>query len=399
VPAFVGFAAAGMGVRVFDRWEQFLNAYRDAAPSDLLAFAVRGFFENGGERCVVVPVGVVGRENGPDSESSEASEGRRYTHAMLLARALAEPFVAGGVLEQIEDIDLVCIPDAMTPDIARYPAWVFDIQAQVVGHCGRMGNRFAILDGIRVSVEAPEDEVPADELKPSLLSAIAQWQTLPADYGALYFPWIRVKTPGSARGPAAEVVMPPCGHIAGVYARSDRRVGVHKAPANELLEGALNLDTNLSDADQANLNEAGVNCLREWPGWGIRVWGARTLSERLELRYVNVTRVILTFTRWLETNLRDFVFESNDPALWRAIEDRVRGYLQELHSKGALKGLAASEAFFVKCNAETNSAASRDAGTVHAEAGLAVAVPAEFVIVRITQSAAGVTVGGPATQG
>jgi phage tail sheath protein FI len=175
-------------------------------------------------------------------------------------------------------------------------------------------------------------------------------------------------------------------------------VGVHKAPANELLEGVLDVDVQIGARDQEALNEAGVNCLREWPGWGLRVWGAHTLSDRPELRYVNVTRLILALTRELERNLRDLVFEPHNAALWAAIEDRVRGYLRALFERGALKGRSASEAFYVKCNEETNSVEQRDAGMLVAQIGLAATAPAEFVIVRITQSASGIAVSGPASQ-
>jgi hypothetical protein len=191
------------------------------------------------------------------------------------------------------------------------------------------------------------------------------------------------------------VRVPPCGHIAGVYARCDRRIGVFRPPANEVLEGALNLDFDLADGDQAALNQAGINCLRERPGWGLRVWGARTLSERPELRYVNVTRLLLAVRRELEYHLRDLMFEPNSPALWQAVSERLKGYFSDLYYAGALKGADESEAYFVKCDAETNPREECDAGRVIAVAGFAAAAPAEFVIVRITQSADGVSVAGP----
>ena len=372
----------------FDRWERFRMAFAGARPSGLLSCAVRGFFENGGERCVVVPV---------QAEIAQPANADADLHALHLSQVLAGVFEQGGVMDDLDDIDLVCVPDAMMPAISAFDERVLDVQRQVVEHCGRMGDRFAILDALPSTCGASP---PTDggSLTPALREAIAQWQVLPAAHGALYFPWILVPSP-DARGTApATMLVPPCGHVAGIYARSDRRVGVHKAPANELVEGALDLALDITDGEQAALNEAGVNCLREWPGWGIRVWGARTLSDRPESLYVNATRLVLGIARELGHAMRDLVFEPHDPALWTAIEERMSGCLRTLHRDGALKGDDASEAFFVKCDAETNSVEGRDAGRVVAQAGLAIVAPAEFVIVRITQSANGVTVTAPAAQ-
>jgi uncharacterized protein len=393
VPVFVGFvkpgafAADAPRARWFDRWERFDAAFSAARASPLLVHAVRGFFENGGERCLVVPV---------QADYDIAADQATYANAMQLAGNLGAPFDQGELLDDMEDIDLVCVPDAMTPVIERYRDWVFDVQARATEHCARMGERFALLDAMSVGRNALAIEKD-DRLQAALSATIAQWQTLPARHGALYFPWIEVKAL-PVDGVQTTVRVPPCGHIAGVFARSDRRVGVYKAPGNEPLEGVVDIDFDLADTDQAALNEAGINCLREWPGRGLRVWGARTLCDRPELRYVNVTRLMLTVKRELEYHLRDLVFEPNNESLWGNVADRLTGYFADLYLSGALKGSEAAEAFFVKCDAETNSMEERDTGTVVALAGLAPVVPAEFLIVRITQSAAGVTVGGPATQ-
>lgn len=401
VPVFAGFVKPGAfppgeaHARQFDRWARFETAYRQAQPSELLACAVHGFFQNGGERCIVQPVAAELKPVQPDRELARM-------RAFQLAGLLTAPFSETGALRDLEYVDLVCVPDAMTPEILAVPEHVFDVQRQIVEYCARTRDRFAILDampadGLRAGFALDGDTAPETSRDP-LIDAITQWQTLPADHGALYFPWVLVK---SAMGDGAgqrTVRVPPCGHIAGVYARSDRRTGVHKAPANELLEGVLDVDVRVRARDQDELNAAGVNCLREWPGRGLRVWGARTLSDRAELRYVNVTRLVLTLTRELERNLRDLVFEPHNGALWAAIEDRVRVVLRRLFERGALKGADASQAYYVKCNAETNPFEQRDAGVLVAQIGLAVHAPAEFVIVRITQSASGVTVSGPTTQ-
>lgn len=395
VPVFIGFVGPGAfpadapRARWFDRWERFAGVFNDGVhASTLLMHAVHGFFENSGERCLVAPVQA-------DYESDKAD-------ARELAALLAAPLDEGGFLEDIEAIDLVCVPDAMSPAVSRSRDAVFAVQSSAAAHCARMGNRFAVLDAMS---SAPRVDITREaRLEATIGDVIAQWQTLPAEHGALYFPWIAVKPlPRARAGYAGEdaqptVRVPPCGHIAGVYARSDRRVGVFKPPANEVLEGALDLDFDLADSEQAALNQAGINCLRERPGWGLRVWGARTLSERPELRYVSVTRLLLAIRRELEYGLRDLVFEPNNPALWTGVAGRLTSYFSDLFRRGALKGADASEAYFVKCDAETNPPEAREAGRVVAIAGIAPAAPAEFVIVRITQSADGVSVAGPDMQ-
>jgi phage tail sheath protein FI len=145
----------------------------------------------------------------------------------------------------------------------------------------------------------------------------------------------------------------------------------------------------ISDATQSGLNDLGVNCLRSLPGRGIRVWGARTLSSRPGWRYVNVRRLFLTLIRWLEITMADLVLEPNTESLWAKIRQRVRSYCTELMKRGALAGHDPSEAYFVKCDAETNPPELRDQGVLVSEIGLATVVPAEFLYVRVTQSANG----------
>jgi hypothetical protein len=388
VPLFVGLArrapftiaagphAHGPDVHRFTRWEQFAGAYGERV-TDWLACAVRGFFENGGRVCHVLLVGT-----GIDEHEWNDAQATR------LADALCEPFREGGLLESFDDADLICVPDAMHERVALSVDPVIRIQTAVVAHCGRMGDRFAILDAFAGSPDAgfvdPRD--PA-------AGPIAQWQSLPPAHGAIYFPWIQVHGLGHA---LSDRFVPPCGHVAGVYARSDRREGPHKPPANELLEGVVDLGMSIDDHTLATLNEAGVNCLCESAGWGIRVWGARTLSDRPAWMYVNATRVMLAFKRWLEQDLRDVVFEPNSPVLWTFIAERIEHRCEALFRHGALKGQTARQAWFVKCDAETNAQFDGDSGMVIADIGLAPAAPAEFVVVRLTQSADRVTASVPA---
>jgi hypothetical protein len=167
---------------------------------------------------------------------------------------------------------------------------------------------------------------------------------------------------------------------------------VHKAPANEILEGVLDLEVNVTSSRQDGLNPEGVNCIRAFPGRGIRVWGARTLSREPEWIYVNVRRVFLTVGRWIERNLQWAPFEPNDSRLWSRIDRELSGYLTNIYQQGALQGRTAQEAFRVTCDAGTNPPEVREAGMVVTEIGLAFTAPAEFVVVRIIHGTSGVTV-------
>ena len=171
---------------------------------------------------------------------------------------------------------------------------------------------------------------------------------------------------------------------------------MHKAPANEVIEGAVDLETAVSDGIQGDLNPAGVNCLRAFPGRGIRVWGARTVSQENAWIYVNVRRLFLTAGRWIERSMAGVVFEPHNLKLWGRITRELTAYFLDLFRSGALKGATAQEGFFVKCDAETNPPEVRDAGLVVTQIGLAPLVPSEFVVVRIVLGASGMTIAGPA---
>jgi len=204
--------------------------------------------------------------------------------------------------------------------------------------------------------------------------------------GTVYFPHLRVRDPVTG-----EIVsVPPSGHMAGIWARTDATRGVHKAPANEAVRGALDLTYRLTDAEQGELNSAGVNCIRLFSDSGIRVWGARTLADSAdEHRYLNVRRLlnyleesILKGTRWV-------VFEPNDQSLWKSIIKDVHAFLTRAWRSGALMGSTPEEAFFVKCDSETNPPEVVDAGQVVCLIGVAPVKPAEFVIFRISQYSGG----------
>lgn len=256
------------------------------------------------------------------------------------------------------------------------------MQAAVLKHCDELGDRFAILDsppGVRTNNVQKHPEK-------------LRQQGVSGTTGAVYFPWIDV---GKRDKNGKVKYVPPCGHVAGVYARSDQRVGVHKAPANEILEGVLDLEVNLTNTEQGELNPFGINCLRAFPGRGIRVWGARTLSNDPAWTYVNVRRLFLTVGRWIERNMPGVTFEPNDSRLWARIVRELTAYFNDLFRRGALKGRITREAFYVKCDGETNPPEAIDGGKVVTEIGLAPSVPNEFIIVRLIHGDSGVTIAGP----
>lgn len=202
--------------------------------------------------------------------------------------------------------------------------------------------------------------------------------------GALYYPWL---VTSSNPNP-----VPPCGHVAGIYGRSDTKTGVFKAPANEEIFGVLDLETQIDNSIQDKLNPARVNCLRAFPGRGIRVWGARTIGSvpaDLNWLYVNVRRLFLTVRRWIDLNMGWASFEPNEQHLWVRIQRELTTFFTKLQRDGALQGTTPAQAFYIKCDAENNPPEVRDLGQVVIEIGLAPLSPAEFIVVRIVRRAGG----------
>ncbi|MER5771923.1 phage tail sheath family protein [Streptomyces sp. NPDC001985] len=274
-------------------------------------------------------------------------------------------------LEAIDEVTMVAVPDLMSAhrrgDIDA--EGVKTVQLAVISHCEQMGDRVAILD-----------------TPPGLSAQRARtWRNDDAGfdsrYATVYYPWLKVFDPATGRN----TLVPPSGHVAGVWARSDSERGVHKAPANEVIRGAVDLEIRLSKGEQDLLNPIGVNCVRAFPGRGIRIWGARTLSSDPAWRYLNVRRLfnyleesILLGTQWV-------VFEPNDDRLWSSIRRNVTAFLIEEWRRGALFGRTAEEAFYVKCDRDNNPQESIDLGRVVCEIGVAPVKPAEFVVFRLAQ--------------
>ncbi|MCA1702728.1 MAG: phage tail sheath subtilisin-like domain-containing protein [Actinobacteria bacterium] len=278
-------------------------------------------------------------------------------------------------LAAIDEVTMVAVPDLMSA-YERGAIGLDGVQAvqkEIITHCELMGDRVAILD-------------PPPGLGPQ---QVKEWLREEANYdskyASLYYPWISAFDPVTSKNQ----FVPPSGHIAGIWARNDDTRGVHKAPANEIVRGAIELQIQLTKAEHDLLNPIGINCIRSFPGRGIRVWGARTISSDPAWRYLNVRRLfnyleesILDGTQWV-------VFEPNDDALWARIRRTISAFLVNEWRKGALFGLTPDEAFYVKCDRETNPAEGIDAGQVVCEIGVAPVKPAEFVIFRLSQFSGG----------
>jgi hypothetical protein len=200
---------------------------------------------------------------------------------------------------------------------------------------------------------------------------------------ALYYPWIEIMD--MAAGTGKTKFVPPSGHMAGIYARNDETRGVHKAPANEIVRGAIGLAVTITKGEQDGLNPIGVNCIRGFPGRGLRVWGARTLSSDPSWRYINVRRLFNMIEASVDRGTQWAVFEPNDQMLWARVVRDVSSFLRMRWREGALFGLTPEAAFFVKCDEELNPVESRDLGMLICEIGIAPVKPAEFVIFRISQ--------------
>jgi phage tail sheath protein FI len=379
VAAFLGMAPDGskrpQEAVAVGNWSEFVREFVSKdSESTPLSTAVHGWFLNGGGRCYVVNVGKDGTVAGGGKGGRKGVD----------------------LLEPIDDISMVAAPGFN--DAGSYDA--------LLSHCEELKDRVAILSApeevsnvsLLVDVATAGAKPAAGGSKPAPADAPAPaagkgLRSRPSDggYGSFFFPWIAVRDPLS---PKEIITAPPDGHVAGIYARTDTTRGVHKAPANEIIRGALDLTYHVTFDEQALLNPKGVNCLRLFSQDGIRLYGARTVADAAsEWRYTSVRRLFAMIEKSIAQGTRWVVFEPNDEPLWKSIVRDVSAFLTLLWRQGALKGATPEEAFFVKCDAETNPAEVVDAGQVVTVIGCAPVKPAEFVIFRIGQGAGGADVG------
>ncbi|TGB16091.1 phage tail sheath subtilisin-like domain-containing protein [Streptomyces sp. MZ04] len=318
-------------------WHEFTKHQGETASSNL-AEAVYGFFANGGRVCYV---------------AATAGDGLGAYTAALTA------------LEDVADVNSVVLPDLWRSE-ADVPA----IAKAAAGHCAR-ANRMALL-------HAKQEASASDAVKVPALFGLDEDE---AAFTTVYYPWVKVPGVGGA-----ERVVPPSGHVAGVWARTDAERGVFKAPVNQPVRGAADLTVQLTNADQEPLNEVGVNCLRVISGQGLRVWGARTLSRGGDWKYVSVRRLANFLIESVRTSTTWAAFEPNDATLQASLRASVTTFLTDQWRQGALVGSTPDTAFFVVCDESNNPPESVAAGKVVMDIGVAPVRPAEFIRLPIVQN-------------
>jgi len=310
-----------------------------------LAHAVYGFFNNGGTNCYVVRI--VG-------ERKDSTDKKKDPEIVVDASQLDKALTA---LAAFDDISTVSFPGQT------------DCHGQLADHATAL-QRFAILDMPRKDVLV-EADFPRN-----------------STYAGAYFPWLKVVDPAEAMTKNGDgvIAVPPSGHIAGIYARSDAARGAYKAPANEALMGVNALSVNITKSQQDFLNVAGINAIRQLNG-ALRVWGARTVGKNNgEYRYISTRRYFNYLRQSIDSGTQFVVFEPHTPALWQRVIRTLTDFLTNEWRAGALFGETAKQAFFIKCDAETNPPSTRDQGQLIVEIGVAIVKPAEFVIFRIQQT-------------
>jgi phage tail sheath protein FI len=285
-------------------------------------------------------------------------------------------------LKKISDVNLLCVPDAVTTipvgNSHFHTSDTHDIQSYAVAHCEQMQDRFAILD--------PSQLAPLDYTYNGIQT---QRQGLNSNngYGALYFPWIQISSPFPSGG---QILVPPSGHLAGVYATNDN-LGVFHAPANEPIVSALDLEANLSDDEQGPLNSLGVNVIRSFPNEGILIWGARTIAppDITAWRFINVRRLVTYIEKSIQEGTRFAVFQPNNLTLWQQIKRLVNDFLNTQWQEGALFGDTAAQAFRVQVDETINTPAIRALGELIVQVTLVPTTPAEFIVFRVIQDITG----------
>ena len=353
VAAVVGFAPAGpldQAVRV-ESFEQFTATFGDSAQlagahmaGGKLAHAVRGFFHNGGHTCWVA------RAAGVPGSASTAGHLDAGAGLRLLA-PLDEPTI-------------IAAPDGH--GLAGGAESTATVQRELIRTCERVVGRIALVD-------------PPAGLNPR---GALDWRAashIDSPSAAAYYPWVSVFDPATGAASAT----PPCGHAAGLWARVDERTGPHQAPTAEVVLAADGPVAELSATEQHQLNRAGVNCLRSWPGPELRAWGACTLSSDPELRYLHRQRIVGHLAASIAQGTRWAADEPNDARLHERLRTVVGAFLDQAWRNGALEGDAPAQAYFVRCDAELNDEQARASGDVVVEVGLSVRRGGEFRVLRI----------------
>ncbi len=293
----------------------------------------------------------------------------------LLGDAAMPPGTRTGLagLGDIDEIAILAIPDHVNATLFPTVADRDNLREELINQCELLRDRFAV-----VSVEAGQGDIAT--IRPPRDSS----------YAAFYSPWIRVFDLRTSD----TILIPPVGHVAGVYARVDIERGVHKAPANEVVRGMVTTDINATrrplefgfgKREQDILNPRSVNVIRDFRAdrRGIRVYGGRTMSSDATWRYINVRRLLLYIEESIDEGTQWVVFEPNDEPLWSRVRQSVGNFLDQTWRSGALQGTKREEAYFVRCDRTTMTQADIDSGRLICVIGVAPVKPAEFVIFRI----------------
>ena len=323
--------------------------YTDTAP--YMAAAVMSFFLNGGSRAYIVKT--------PDS-----------TDASIIGSTHATGLTS---LVDIDEVAIVTVPGITTPLV---------IEA-LIAHCELLKDRIAILDAAENTTSVPDFIDPAAGYINDVVSRNG--------FAALYTPWYKsaveyIDTADNNTIKTKQIFIPPSGALAGIYARNDRERGVHKAPANIQVRGALALKVNYSGREQALLNPKGINCIREFPGRGILVWGARTMASDPLWKYVSVRRLLIFLEISIYEGTKWVLFEANTQVLWAKVRQSIENFLMQQWRNGALMGSRPRDAFFVRCGyPDTMTQEDITNGRLICEVGVATMRPAEFIFFRISQ--------------
>ena len=256
-----------------------------------------------------------------------------------------------------DTVSIMAVPGVTEPNV----------QLTLVAHCENLASRFAVLD-------MPEDASKLDDI-------ITHRNLFDSTYAALYHPWLQVYDPLDKKN----IMLPPSGSMLGIYARTDNSRGVHKAPANEVVRACTGLSIPFNKGEQDILNPKGVNLIRSFPGQGIRVWGARTVSSDPSWKYINVRRLFIFLEESIKANTNWVVFEPNTADLWARVKRTIDNFLTTVWRSGALAGSSESAAFFCEIGPSTMTQEDIDNGRLICVIGVAPVKPAEFVIFRITQ--------------
>ncbi|MEJ2662012.1 MAG: phage tail sheath subtilisin-like domain-containing protein [Desulfobacteraceae bacterium] len=296
----------------------------------------------------------------PAAASYNLSGGTADDRAAAWSAIAAAPDTYLNQLKAYDDIALVSVPGATDPAV----------QQAVIAHCEAMYDRFAILDSIKGAA-------PGNGIRDQFADVRSA-----KGFAALYYPWILARNPLTGK----DEYWPPSGHVTGIYARTDAQRGVHKAPANTNIKGALGVERRLTNEEQGPLNLEGINVIRVFPGQSQPVvWGARTTAGDLDRnwQYVNIRRLFLYLEESIQSGIRWAVFEPNNLQLWQKLKRSISEFLTRVWRDGALFGATAEEAFFVRIDEALNPASTQALGRLYIEVGVRPTYPAEFIILKI----------------